>query len=325
MSLPRYSFAGLIVESSIALPEAVRATSDAPPSCRFSLAGPGDAPPSPPPLAPGRGLAIAATDGGFVLAFAGSALFSVDHEGRKILCWPDPALGVATTRHLLLDQVLPRVLSLRGHLVLHASVVASPAGVGAGAFLGRSGAGKSTLAAALVAAGWRLLSDDVLVLEEHGGRARAWPTYPGLRLWPDVVGQLGATAPAEPVGQHSDKRRIAVARFTAQPTPLRRLYFLEEAPPPGDPATAPVQIRPMRTRETLVAAFTQEFRLARVDVPSLQPILDRLAGSSALRRCRQIAYHRRISALPAVVEAIRRDLHTATPPAGPAATARGVW
>ena len=87
------------------------------------------------------------------------------------------------------------------------------------------------------------------------------------------------------------------------------LYFLEEAPPAGNGATAPVQIRPMRTRETLVAAFAQEFRLARVDVPSLQPGLDRLAGSSALRRCRQMAYHRRIGDLPAVVEAIRRDLH----------------
>jgi hypothetical protein len=226
------------------------------------------------------------------------------------------------TPHLLLDQVLPRVLSLRGTLVLHASVVAGPGG--AVGFLGPSGAGKSTLAAALVRAGWWLLADDVLAVQEDADGARALPTYPCLRLWPDVAGQLGPAADDRSAGQAADKRRIAVARFASRTTPLRRLYLLEHAPPPGAPATAPVRIQPLPTPQALVAAFAQEFRLARVDVPSLQPSLDRLASSSALRGCRRISYLRELGALPAVVEAIRRDLQASAPPPPPARL-RGVW
>ena len=92
-------------------------------------------------------------------------------------------------RHLLLDQVMPLVLS-RDRLVLHASAVATPAG--AAAFIGFTGAGKSTLAASLSAAGFPILSDDCLVIERDGRGFLARPFYPGARLWPDSVHAVGA-------------------------------------------------------------------------------------------------------------------------------------
>lgn len=60
------------------------------------------------------------------------------------------------------DGVTPKLLALRGMLVLHASAVAKADEVRA--FLGPSGAGKTTTARALVEAGWGLVAEDVVVL-----------------------------------------------------------------------------------------------------------------------------------------------------------------
>jgi hypothetical protein len=65
-------------------------------------------------------------------------------------------------RHHLLHHVVAALLRQRGLLVLHASsVVNSKSTVG---LTGTSGAGKSTTMAALVARGWRMLSDEIAAL-----------------------------------------------------------------------------------------------------------------------------------------------------------------
>ena len=61
--------------------------------------------------------------------------------------------------HLLVDHVLPRVVSLRGDLMLHAAGAVGPSG-GAHLVLGPAGAGKSTIVTSLTTHGWSLLDDD---------------------------------------------------------------------------------------------------------------------------------------------------------------------
>ena len=72
----------------------------------------------------------------------------------------------------MLAQVLPLAAVLRGTHVLHASAVALAGR--AVAFMGRSGVGKTTLAGRIVAHGARLMTDDVLAVDDF--QARSGPT-----------------------------------------------------------------------------------------------------------------------------------------------------
>jgi ABC-type multidrug transport system fused ATPase/permease subunit len=89
-------------------------------------------------------LAIGRQARGYLLRFQEMADFAVSRDAREILCYAASDTPSETVRHLLLDQVLPLVLSSRGQLVVHGSAVLTPGGTIA--FVGDSGSGKSTLA-----------------------------------------------------------------------------------------------------------------------------------------------------------------------------------
>jgi hypothetical protein len=85
-------------------------------------------------------------------------------------------------------SVLPLFLQHRGVQVLHASAVVGPDGVVG--FCGRAGAGKSTVAYGLSRRGYRLWSDDALVLSSvEPLRTRALAG--AMRLMPDVRERFG--------------------------------------------------------------------------------------------------------------------------------------
>src|SRR5205807_10064457 len=140
-------------------------------------------------------------------------------------CYPVPGTPLETLKHLLLDQVLPLLLSQQGKLVLHASAVAGPGG--ALAFTGPSGHGKSTLAASFSTNGYELLTDDCLMVEDRNGSIFGTPLYPSLRLYPEVIRTLFPKQPAStPVTHYSSKQRLglehSIFRFQVQPVRLNR-------------------------------------------------------------------------------------------------------
>ena len=133
----------------------------------------------------------------------------------------------ATLRHLLLDQVLPLTLPLRGRLALHASAVHVP-GLGAIAFAGPAGCGKSTLAAALASRGCEVVADDCLLFAA-GSTATVVPGYPGVRLWPDSARTLRLSRRSDrPVAHYTRKRRVGgrLIRFRRAPAPLAAMFVL---------------------------------------------------------------------------------------------------
>jgi len=128
-------------------------------------------------------------EGGYLLRYLGFADFIVDSAGRELRCARvEPGTSPQTLRHLLLDRVLPLVLNLVGHDVLHATAVVTARGVCA--FIGPAGAGKSTIAASFAAAGYTIFCDDCLVVKVNGG-ILCTPGYPGVRLWTDSFPALG--------------------------------------------------------------------------------------------------------------------------------------
>jgi len=165
----------------------------------------------------------------FVVDFPGWATFELSRSEVTLLvdATDDPDL----IAHLLLDHAMPRVVSLRGDLMLHAAGAVGPSGR-AHVFLGPTGAGKSTLATAMAAASWPLLDDDGIRVIERDGVPHALPGYAGVRLLPDsAAAVLPDVAPGRPMQRGHTKRRFAVDGHTLTiangPAPIAAIYEMQ--------------------------------------------------------------------------------------------------
>jgi hypothetical protein len=110
------------------------------------------------------------TSTGYAFFRLESRIFEIDQQGSTIALGRDAESNRAQLRQLL-RNVAPKILSLRGHAVLHASAVAMGAAVLV--LCGDSGAGKTTTARALVRAGARPVAEDKVVLRLETGRVEA--------------------------------------------------------------------------------------------------------------------------------------------------------
>ena len=201
--------------------------------------------------------------------------FGVSGDGLEIACAPAARVPRVTLRHLLLDQVLPLVLHLRGRLALHASAVEIP-GFGAIAFAGPAGAGKSTLAAAMASRGGVVVTDDCLVFWGDDTPPAIVPGYPGVRLWPDSIRRLRLGGRATPVAHYTRKRRALTGRAGSRraPVPLRVLFVL--GPRTKRPGRTRVRSLTVRDRLMSLVPFTWVIDVA--DRASLARVFDQLCG-----------------------------------------------
>jgi hypothetical protein len=226
-------------------------------------------------------LSLARTAAGFLLCFSGLARFSVSLDGCRIGVWPAPETNTETLTHLLLDQVLPRVLAHLGRLVVHASAVR--VGDRAIAFVGETGQGKSTLAASFDSSGYPLLSDDGLVINLTDAGVLALPTYQSLRLWPEAIASLfGETPRLSPMAHYSAKRRVLLenSRETAGlPVPLAALYVLA---PQTDGDQELISVSKITARDACMAIISSAFRLDVTDHRQAAGLLD-MASDLAIR------------------------------------------
>ena len=180
-------------------------------------------------------------DAGYLLRYAGLADFMLDDAGSEVQCIrAHPDIAPQTLRHLLLDRVLPLALNLRGYHVIHATAIATPAGVCA--FIGPSGAGKSTLAASFAANGHSIFCDDCLVVRIERG-IFCMPGYPGLRLWQDSFSALASHFIRASDATFSLSKFRVSTNSQLLPGPLHRLkaIFRINRLPYGRPADVCVQ------------------------------------------------------------------------------------
>ena len=112
-------------------------------------------------------------------------------EHGDVLFEPNAQADQAVLARQFAERILPAVLSQRGFMVLHASAVASKAGVVV--IGGESGAGKSTTLAGLIARGCRMVSDDVTAVRASHlqGRVEVVPGAPQAHLTADAAVGLG--------------------------------------------------------------------------------------------------------------------------------------
>ncbi len=180
-----------------------------------------------------------ATASQYFLHIHGIARYLVTN-GQEIVVSPDNGALLLDVRAYLLGTIFTVLCQQRGLLPLHASAVSShPVNgrLGAAAFLARSGQGKSSLAAHLAQRGFRVLADDVCLVDPTtADQAMVIPTAPWLKLWRDSLQHLGEQAEGlQRVFSEDDKYRLPLASALA-PEPIRKLIFLENT---EDPSTIP--------------------------------------------------------------------------------------
>ena len=251
----------------------------------------------------GISLSCARDGDAYRIGMTGLGTFLVEDGGEAITCPAVETLPGGTLEHLLLDQVLPRVLAHRGRLVLHAGCVVTPAG--AIGFLGDSGAGKSTLCASFSRAGFPLMGDDGVVVRETAPTGfEVLATYPGLRLLPDALGPLFDGEPGDtPVAHYSAKRRLdrnhAELSLAAGPRPLRALYLLD--------AGLKIGIQPVGRRAAFMALLGAAFQLHLDDRDRSRELFERVSALSDAVPMRRLSYPRSFSQLDAVRDALLAD------------------
>lgn len=243
-------------------------------------------------------LALSCDGERFLLRFWGLADFSISGDGRQIDAWPAPSTQPETLRHLLLDHVLPRVLAHQGRTVLHAGGV--QVGDGAIAFVGSSGSGKSTLAASFHAAGFALLCDDGLVLQQDGDAILAVPTYPSLRLWPQSIESLYRKAPAlASMAHYSSKQRIVLEDVPNRARlPLTSVYVLEPS------ECAEISLQRLSPQEACMSIIRHSFQLHVTDRTRLANAFVEASRLAAHLPVFSLSYPRDFARLPEVHDAI---------------------
>jgi hypothetical protein len=205
-------------------------------------------------------------------------------------------------------------LLLRGVPLLHAGAIA--VGDAAILLMGPSGSGKSTTAAALVARGFPLLSDDVAALAIDKDAVRVHPGSPRLRVYAE--GAQGAGWDARRLvrvfttPELDDKRCIEVSAagrtFCGSPLPVRAIYFLS----PRRAGVHPPVLRPLDRRAVLPLLMRNIYMDRFLDPAGVRK---QFAASARLARdvpVRLVQALDDLTALPSLVSAIVADAEKCT-------------
>jgi hypothetical protein len=243
----------------------------------------------------------------YLLRFPGVADYCIHPAMGLVRAFRRSETSIETLAHLLVGQVIPRLICHQGNVVLHASAVQLKNGRTI-AFLGESGKGKSTLVSSYMQTGEKLLTDDCLLLERSNQGLVCIPAFPSLRLWPD---SLEAMFPGSeefiPIGYYGNKAKhvgLNGTRVETAPVALSALYIL------GDPADeAPeddsILIEPMGGAGAMKAMIQSAFLL---DTVSTETLTQNFAAMTEVLNsdvpCFTLNYARRYELLPKVREAV---------------------
>lgn len=243
--------------------------------------------------------------GGTYLSWTGLFEFVVAQDGASVYAHPLAGAGDEAFHTYLLNQVLSFALLCRGVEPLHSTAVVVDGR--AVAFLGDCGYGKSSLGAAFVRAGHRLLTDDLLVLDEG---PRGWFGHPGpgrMKLFPEMADHFfGPGAPRVPMNGGTPKAVLRIPEASMQRTPagVAGLVFLRAA----EGGERDVRLARVTPREAFIGLTTNTFNdLVRGPERLRQHLrwASRVSGAVPVWR---LSYPRDLAVVPRVVERVARTV-----------------
>ena len=244
----------------------------------------------------------------FHLLYADGTEFIVDRAGANVWArWPSSST-LADTATYLLGPVLGFVLRLRGVTCLHGSAVSGRDA--AIALVGPQGAGKSTTAALFAQLQYSILADDITPVSRHEGSWQVRPTYPQLRLWPDVVDALyGSPDALRPLTPTWPKRGLDLTspgnRFEHRCLPLAAIYLLRDCRSDAAPAVEPVE-----GRAGLLALLGNTYMSYLLESPMRRREFEDLSALAADVPVRSVTYPRDLRQVSRVCSTILADWET---------------
>lgn len=205
----------------------------------------------------------------YFLRFPELADFLISTNGNQIGCFAMLGVSDESIRHLLVDQVIPRVVAHQGSIVLHASAIEIDGGVIA--FLGESGWGKSTLATSFYEQGYPLLTDDCLLLKPEEGKIVAIPSYAGSRLWSDSLeAVVNDKSSVHPVAHYSSKMRLIFPdrlKNKVLQLPLTAIFVLGSPEQSND--LKEIDVEPLKGAEMIMELVKHSFLLDITDMDKI--------------------------------------------------------
>jgi len=244
------------------------------------------------------------------IRYDGMFQFLISPSGHRIFYRLLGPVTSASLQTYALGRVFSFALVKMGYEPLHASTVVVDGR--ATAFMGASGFGKSSLASCFVAAGYPLLTDDVLRIEERNGGYVAFPGPPCLKLLPRVacrhLGRKASGVPINNIRHKSPKMVFALSpdQRVAACKPLAAIYVVSG--PRNVYRKQRIAIRslsPMRAVLSLLS-FTHNHDLTGSQRLSRQfDAAQRLAAAIPIRT---LAYPRILTSLDNVKDTILDDL-----------------
>lgn len=234
--------------------------------------------------------------------------YLVSADGLRITCCRSEEASFESFQVYMLGQALSFALVKRGFEPLHATVVV--ANGRAAAFLGDSGFGKSSLAACFLQAGYRVLTDDLLILHESAGEVLAYPGPARIKLFPKMARRLlGDTASGIPMNLETQKLIMSMnsQRSCSRPVPVGAVYTV--AGPREVSRQQRVNIKTLTPREGFLALVKNTFNARLTNADRLERQFTTTARLVDRIPVKRLSYPRVLSRLPEVREAVLSDLN----------------
>lgn len=197
------------------------------------------------------------------LRFPQLADFKIQLSEQKITGFKHRNTPDTTIRHMLLDQVIPRILGQQYQLILHAGAVVLENRKTVG-IIGASGWGKSTLMSSFYQQGAELITDDCLLIEFRDNNVLGIPNYSGIRLYDDSASAVfGDQYQVSPMAHYSVKQRVLLeidkAVDLVRSIQLDALFLLDD--PVNCRSIDEVSVTTVRGMNELMALVGQTFVL----------------------------------------------------------------
>jgi hypothetical protein len=233
--------------------------------------------------------------------------FLVAADGRRIFRRRVEESSDESFQVYMLGQALSFALVKQGFEPLHATVVVVDNQ--AVAFLGDNAFGKSSLAACFLEAGYRLLTDDLLILQESPGGVFAYPGPPRIKLFSKIAHQfLGHTQNGVRMNADTDKLILPIGehRSCAGPVALTAIYSL--AAPSDACRTSRVNIETLSPRAAFVELVKGTFNRRLLSQRRLERQFTVMARLADLIAVKKLTYPRAIDRLQEVRAMVLADL-----------------